>query len=163
MPHDASIAENEQIHIWNIHNGERFVTNATTGQRGSGIVSANGPAAHCACAGDLIVIVAFAQVHEDQAATHQPQLVFADEHPRQTELRHAVPTQAHPRRLTMQTTRNAPVSRSQASVWHPCTHMNRNRHAAQPRAASHWQAGWPTAWIWRWRRWKTTSPTCVHG
>ena len=116
LPHDASIAENEQIHIWNIHNGERLVTNATTGQCGSGIVSANGPAAHCACAGDLIVIVAFAQVHEDQAATHPPQLVFVDDHNRQTELRHAVPTQAHPRRLTIQPTRDALVARTQASV-----------------------------------------------
>ena len=70
MPHAANIAESEQIHIWNIPNGERFVTNATPGQPGSGIVSANGPAAHCACPGDFIVIAAFAQVHEDQAATH---------------------------------------------------------------------------------------------
>ena len=70
LPHAANIAESEQIHIWNIPNGERFVTNATPGQPGSGIVSANGPAAHCACPGDFIVIAAFAQVHEDQAATH---------------------------------------------------------------------------------------------
>ena len=89
----ANIAENEQIHIWNINNGERFVTYAIKGQRGSGMISVNGSAARRAAAGDLIIIAAFAQVHEDQVGTHQPQLVFVDEHNRQTELRHAVPTQ----------------------------------------------------------------------
>ena len=90
----ANIAENEQIHIWNINNGERFVTYAIKGQRGSGMISVNGSAARRASTGDLIIIAAFAQVHEDQVGTHQPQLVFVDEHNSQTELRHPVPTQA---------------------------------------------------------------------
>jgi aspartate 1-decarboxylase len=89
----ANIAENEQIHIWNINNGERFITYAIKGQRGSGMISVNGSAARRASAGDLIIIAAFAQVHEDQVATHQPQLVFVDADNRQTELRHKVPTQ----------------------------------------------------------------------
>ena len=54
----------------------------------------SGSAARRASTGDLIIIAAFAQVQEDQVATHQPQLVFVDEHNRQTALRHAVPTQA---------------------------------------------------------------------
>jgi aspartate 1-decarboxylase len=90
----ANIAENEQVHVWNINNGERFITYAIKGQRGSGMISVNGSAARRASVGDLIIIAAFAQVHEDQVATHQPRLVFVDEHNRQTELRHAVPTQA---------------------------------------------------------------------
>lgn len=91
---DASgIREYEQIHIYDVNNGERFVTYAIKGQRGSGMISVNGSAARRAAAGDLIIIAAFAQVHEDQVGTHQPQLVFVDEHNRQTELRHAVPTQ----------------------------------------------------------------------
>src|SRR6478672_2862879 len=90
----ANITENEQIHIWNINNGERFITYAIKGQRGSGMISVNGSAARRASVGDLIIIAAFAQVHEEQVATHQPQLVFVDAHNRQTELRHAVPTQA---------------------------------------------------------------------
>ena len=85
LPHAANIAESEQIHIWNIPNGERFVTYAIKGQRGGGIVSANGPAAHRACAGDPIVIAAFAQVHEDQAATHT-----TDEAAQLTEALHAL-------------------------------------------------------------------------
>lgn len=89
----ANIAENEQIHIWNINNGERFITYAIKGERGSGMISVNGSAARRASVGDLIIIAAFGQIHEDQVAGHQPQLVFVDEHNRQTGLRHAVPTQ----------------------------------------------------------------------
>jgi L-aspartate-alpha-decarboxylase len=89
----AGMVENEQIHIWNINNGERFVTYAIKGQRGSGMISVNGSAARRASTGDLLIIAAFAQVPEDQVATHQPQLVFVDEHNRQTQLRHHVPTQ----------------------------------------------------------------------
>jgi aspartate 1-decarboxylase len=90
----ANIVENEQIHIWNINNGERFVTYAIKGERGSGMISVNGSAARRASVGDLIIIAAFAQVHEEQVAGHQPQLVFVDAHNQQTELRHHVPTQS---------------------------------------------------------------------
>ena len=89
----ANICENEQIHIWNINNGERFVTYAIKGERGSGMISVNGSAARRASSGDLIIIAAFAQVQEDNVAAHQPQLVFVDDHNRQTELRHKVATQ----------------------------------------------------------------------
>ena len=92
----ANLVANEQVHIWNINNGERFITYAIKGERGSGMVSVNGSAARRASAGDLLIIAAFAQVHEDQVATHEPQLVFVDANNRQVELRHTVPTQAAP-------------------------------------------------------------------
>ena len=57
------------------------------------MISVNGSASPC-CSGDLIIIAAFAQVHEERVAGHHPQLVFVDEHNRQTALRHHVPTQA---------------------------------------------------------------------
>jgi aspartate 1-decarboxylase len=92
---DASnIAENEQIHIWNINNGERFVTYAIRGERGSGIISVNGSAARRAAVGDLIIIAAFAQVHDDQVAQHSPKLVFVDTNNRIQEQRSHVPVQA---------------------------------------------------------------------
>jgi len=72
----ADIAENEQVHIWNINNGERFITYAIRGERGSGMISINGSAARRATVGDLVIIAAFAQVHNDQVAGHEPQLVF---------------------------------------------------------------------------------------
>ena len=89
----ANIAENEQVHIWNIDNGERFVTYAIKGERGSGMISVNGSAARRASVGDLLIIAAFAQVHEKDVAEHQPQLVFVNEKNQQVELRHKVPTQ----------------------------------------------------------------------
>src|SRR5574343_1565809 len=92
----ANLCENEQIHIWNIDNGERFVTYAIKGERGSGMISVHGSAALRASVGDLVIIAAFAQVHEDQVKQHEPQLVFLDEQNRQVGLRHHVPTQAAP-------------------------------------------------------------------
>ena len=89
----ANIPENEQIHIWNINNGERFITYAIRGERGTGMISVNGSAARRASAGDLIIIAAFAQVHEDNVATHQPKLVFVNEKNQQTALRSNVPLQ----------------------------------------------------------------------
>jgi aspartate 1-decarboxylase len=89
----ANIAENEQIHIWNINNGERFITYAIRGERGTGMISVNGSAARRASAGDLIIIAAFAQVHEDNVATHQPKLVFVNEKNQQTALKSNVPLQ----------------------------------------------------------------------
>lgn len=89
----SNIAENEQIHIWNINNGERFITYAIKGERGSGMISVNGSAARRASAGDLLIIAAFAQVHEDQVATHKPKLVFVDEHNRANGSRDHVPVQ----------------------------------------------------------------------
>jgi len=91
---DASnIVENEQIHVWNIDNGERFVTYAIKGQRGTGMISVNGSAARRAAVGDLLIVAAFAQVHEDQVAAHKPQLVFVDEANRRMDTRDFVPTQ----------------------------------------------------------------------
>jgi len=89
----SNIAENEQIHVWNVDNGERFVTYAIKGQRGTGMISVNGSAARRAAVGDLIIIAAFAQVHEDQVAQHKPQLVFVDEANRQIGARQGVPVQ----------------------------------------------------------------------
>jgi aspartate 1-decarboxylase len=89
----ANIAENEQVHIWNINNGERFVTYAIRGQRGSGRISVNGSAARRAAVGDLIIIASFAQVHEEQVAAFRPKLVFVDDDNRIKEQRSQVPVQ----------------------------------------------------------------------
>ncbi|MDD2545335.1 MAG: aspartate 1-decarboxylase [Burkholderiaceae bacterium] len=90
----ANMVENEQVHIWNINNGERFITYAIRGERGTGIISVNGSAARRAAVGDLLIIAAFAQVHEDQVATHQPKLVFMDAKNRIQEQRGHIPVQA---------------------------------------------------------------------
>src|SRR5690242_14974079 len=66
----ADIAENEQVHIWNVDNGERFVTYAIRGRRASGMISLNGSAARRAAVGDRIIVASFAQMAEDGIAGH---------------------------------------------------------------------------------------------
>jgi len=83
----ANLCANEQVHIWNVNNGERFVTYVITAPRGSGTISLNGSAARRACVGDLLIIAAFGMVHEDQVAAHAPKLVFPDAENRVHEIR----------------------------------------------------------------------------
>ena len=90
----ANLGENEQVHIWNINNGERFVTYAIRGQRGTGIISVNGSAARRAAVGDLIIIAAFGLVPEDQVSGFNPKLVFVDDANRIKEKRAHIPVQA---------------------------------------------------------------------
>ena len=75
----ANLRENEQVHIWDVDNGERLITYALRAPRGSGIVSLNGSAARRAAVGDLVIIAAFAMVHEDKLDDAEPKLVFVDE------------------------------------------------------------------------------------
>lgn len=92
---DASdIRENEQVHIWNINNGERFVTYAIRAERASGIVSLNGSAARRAAVGDLVIIAAFGMVSDSHEPPMRPRLVFLDGNNRITSLRQHVPLQA---------------------------------------------------------------------
>ncbi|NVK02693.1 MAG: aspartate 1-decarboxylase [Oceanospirillaceae bacterium] len=74
---DASgINEYEMIHIYNIDNGERFTTYAISAERGSGVISVNGAAAHRASKGDLLIIAAYVQLDEHEAREHQPKLCY---------------------------------------------------------------------------------------
>ncbi|MEO8298543.1 MAG: aspartate 1-decarboxylase [Burkholderiales bacterium] len=83
----ADIRQNEQVHIWNIANGERFITYAIKAPRGSGTISLNGSAARRASLGDLIIIAFFAQVHQEHLDSFHPKLVFVDGANRITETR----------------------------------------------------------------------------
>ena len=89
----ANICDNEQVHIWNINNGERFITYAIRAERGSGIISVNGSAARRASRGDLVIIATFAQVHENEIKGFTPQLVFCDPENRIQEQRSTIPVQ----------------------------------------------------------------------
>ena len=91
---DASnICENEQVHIWNINNGERFVTYAIRAERGSRIISINGSATRRAAVGDLVIIAAFAQLDDKEIAGHAPKLVFVNPDNSIWEVRFTVPVQ----------------------------------------------------------------------
>ncbi len=74
---DASgIREYEMIHIYNINNGKRFTTYAIRAEENSGIISVNGAAAHKASKGDLLIVCAYVQLDEKEAAEFQPTLCY---------------------------------------------------------------------------------------
>ncbi len=77
---DASgIIENEKVQVVNVNNGERLETYVIKGERGSGQVCLNGPAARKVQPGDIVIIIAYAMMEADKAATHVPQIIFPDQ------------------------------------------------------------------------------------
>ena len=58
----AGIYPFEQVHIYNINNGSRLTTYAIKGERGGGVISINGAAAHLAKKGDLVIIASYSAV-----------------------------------------------------------------------------------------------------
>jgi len=90
----ANIHEYEQIQIYNVTNGERFITYAIRAARDSGIISVNGAAAHKANPGDLVIIATFAVYNELELARYAPELVYVDEDNRILDTRHTIPVQA---------------------------------------------------------------------
>lgn len=90
----AGIREYEQIHIYNVNNGERFSTYAIRADEGSGVISINGAAAHRAQPGDIIIICVYGVYSEAEAAQHKPTLVYVDRHNKVTHTKHSIPKQA---------------------------------------------------------------------
>lgn len=74
----ANIIENEKVQIVNINNGERLETYVITGQRGSGQVCMNGPAARRVAVGDIVIIISYASMDMEEARTFKPTLIFPD-------------------------------------------------------------------------------------
>jgi aspartate 1-decarboxylase len=89
----ADIREYQQIDIYNVTNGERFTTYAIRAQRGSGVISVNGAAAHKADPGDILIIASYAMYSELELQKYHPQLVYVDEHNRIIEQRDRIPVQ----------------------------------------------------------------------
>ncbi|MCX7606622.1 MAG: aspartate 1-decarboxylase [Bacteroidia bacterium] len=69
----------EKVHVLNVNNGSRIETYVIEGERGSGIVGLNGPAARTGLVGDIVIVLAYAWVTEEEAARYQPFLVFPKE------------------------------------------------------------------------------------
>ena len=90
----ADIREYQQIDIYNVTNGERFTTYAIRGQRGSGMISVTGAAAHKANPGDILIIATYAMYSELELQKFHPQLVYVDEHNRIVNKRESIPAQA---------------------------------------------------------------------
>ena len=89
----AGIHEYEQIQIYNLRNGERFTTYAIAAEPGSGVISVNGAAAHKAAPGDRVIICAYAQLAQHEAAQFKPTLVYLDADNRITRTSDQIPVQ----------------------------------------------------------------------
>ena len=89
----ADILPYEQVHVVNVTNGERLVTYAIEGARGSGIICLNGAAAHKGKAGDIVIVITYAEFSEEEAHVLEPTVVFVDKTNRAVETIH--PDGAH--------------------------------------------------------------------
>ncbi|PZN76785.1 MAG: aspartate 1-decarboxylase [Candidatus Methylumidiphilus alinenensis] len=89
----AGIREYEQIHIYNVNNGARFITYAIRAEEGSGIVSINGAAARHAAVNDIVIICAYAILDQSELSGYQPTLIYVDSQNKIVRTGHAIPVQ----------------------------------------------------------------------
>lgn len=75
----ADLLPNEQVHVWDVDNGSRFVTYAIAGEPGSGTVQVNGAAAHLSGVGHKVIVASFAGYDAAELADHEPAVVHVDE------------------------------------------------------------------------------------
>lgn len=74
----ANILQNEKVQVVNNNNGERLITYAIKGERGSGIICLNGAAARKASKGDVVIIMSFAVMDYEEAKNFKPTVIFPD-------------------------------------------------------------------------------------
>jgi len=90
----AEMIPHEQVHVWNVNNGERFQTYVIPGPHDSGTICVNGSAARRVHRGDLLIIATFAGLEEEEARRHLPAVVLVDEHNRIRRTHRGVAAQA---------------------------------------------------------------------
>ena len=69
----------EQVHVWNITNGERLTTYVIEGERGSGGICLNGAAARRGRPGDKVIIASFVSLDEEELKNYKPEVVLVDD------------------------------------------------------------------------------------
>lgn len=74
----ANIIPNEKVQVLNLNTGERIETYAIKGERNSGVVCLNGPAAHKFNVGEIAIIISYAQMDFEEAKSFIPSVVFPD-------------------------------------------------------------------------------------
>lgn len=75
----ANILEGEKVQIVNVNNGERIETYVIKGDRGSGTICLNGPAARRVAVGDVVIIIGYGYMDFEDAKSFKPSLVFPNE------------------------------------------------------------------------------------
>lgn len=87
----VGLVGNEKVQIVNNNNGARFETYIIPGERGSGVVCLNGAAARLVQEGDVVIIISYVLVAEENVPFHQPKVAIMNEHNRIVEMLHAEP------------------------------------------------------------------------
>lgn len=72
----ANLIEGEKVQVVNINNGERLETYVIRGERNSGTVCLNGPAARKASVGDVVIIISYASMEFEEAKKFKPHIIF---------------------------------------------------------------------------------------
>ncbi|WP_312039609.1 aspartate 1-decarboxylase [Macrococcoides bohemicum] len=75
----VDILPNEKVQIVNNNNGARLETYVISGERGSGVICLNGAAARLVQVDDIIIIISYAQLNEEELKHHEPKVVVMDE------------------------------------------------------------------------------------
>jgi aspartate 1-decarboxylase len=74
----ANLIENEKVQVVNINNGERLDTYVIRGERGSGVICLNGPAARKTAVGDVVIIMSYATMDFEEAKHFKPVIILPD-------------------------------------------------------------------------------------
>lgn len=82
----VDILPNEKVQVVNNHNGARFETYVIPGPRGSGVICLNGAAARLVQPGDVIIIMSYALMTDEEARRHRPRIAIMGEGNRIVEL-----------------------------------------------------------------------------
>ncbi|OOM74040.1 aspartate 1-decarboxylase precursor [Clostridium puniceum] len=75
----SGILENEKVQIVDVNNGARLETYVIPGKRDSGVICLNGAAARLVQTGDKVIIIAYAQIEEEDAKKYKPAVVFMND------------------------------------------------------------------------------------
>ena len=75
----ADLITNEQVHVWDVDNGARFVTYVIDGEAGSGTIQVNGAAAHLSRPGHKVIVASFANYDEADLERYSPVVVHVGE------------------------------------------------------------------------------------
>lgn len=75
---NANLIEGEKVQVVNVNNGERLETYVIKGERGSGVVCLNGPAARKAMVGDIVIVISYCLLPWEEAKKFKPTIIFPD-------------------------------------------------------------------------------------
>ena len=75
----ANLIVGEKVQVVNVNNGERVETYVIEGEKASGEVTLNGPAARKVQKGDIVIIISYAQINLEEAKSFVPTIIFPDE------------------------------------------------------------------------------------